>query len=152
MWAPQSWASSYLIYVDYEQSPARSVLLRRLFSSFARGWPGAGLLLMRVVAAIALIGQAISQWSAGGKLETIIVAGVAAAAGVLLVAGLWTPIVAAVAVLLELWKISTNTGDPWTYILLASISAALALLGPGGYSVDARIFGWKRIDIGERQG
>jgi hypothetical protein len=30
---------------------------------------------------------------------------------------------------------------------LCCISAALALLGPGGYSVDARIFGWKRIDI-----
>ena len=138
--------------MNYEESQARSVSLRRLFSSFARGWPGAGLLLMRVVAAIALIGQAISQWSAGGKVESMVTAGVSAAAAVLLLAGLWTPIVGALAVLLEVWKAFANAGDPWTYILLASISAALALLGPGGYSVDARLFGWKRIDIGERKG
>jgi hypothetical protein len=32
-------------------------------------------------------------------------------------------------------------------MLLGTLGAALALLGPGGCSVDARLFGWKRIDI-----
>src|SRR5262249_4498158 len=37
--------------------------------------------------------------------------------------------------------------DPWTHILLATLGGALTLLGPGAWSVDARLFGWKRIDI-----
>jgi hypothetical protein len=31
--------------------------------------------------------------------------------------------------------------------LLAGLGAALALLGPGAWSVDARLYGWKRIEI-----
>ena len=29
--------------------------------------------------------------------------------------------------------------------MLGTLGVALALLGPGGWSVDARLFGWKRI-------
>jgi hypothetical protein len=35
-------------------------------------------------------------------------------------------------------------------ILLAVVGAALAMLGPGVTSIDARLFGRKRIDIPER--
>ena len=52
----------------------------------------------------------------------------------------------------EFWSAFSQPGDPWTYILLGSIGIALALLGPGAWSIDARIFGWKRIDIRDRQG
>ena len=34
--------------------------------------------------------------------------------------------------------------------LLAAIGAALGLLGPGAWSVDARLFGWRRIDVRDR--
>jgi putative oxidoreductase len=34
---------------------------------------------------------------------------------------------------------------------LGALGAALALLGPGAWSVDARLFGWKRLDIRSRK-
>ena len=70
-----------------------------------------------------------------------------ATAGLLLIIGLWTPIVATVMVLLELWRIISRHGDPASDILLCALAFAIALLGPGAWSVDARLFGWKRIEI-----
>ena len=77
----------------------------------------------------------------------------AAIAAMLLLAGLWTPIAGALVAMIELWTASfSHPPDPWTFILLGTLGVALALLGPGAWSVDARLFGWKRIDIGDRKG
>jgi putative oxidoreductase len=70
-----------------------------------------------------------------------------ATAGLLLIIGLWTPVVATVMVLLQLWRIISRHGDPASDILLCALAFAIALLGPGAWSVDARLFGWKRIEI-----
>lgn len=106
---------------------------------------------MRIVAASALLSQAVTTVRTGGLNGASAPALLAAAAGVFLLVGLWTPIVGALAAIVELLSLFgfSREGDPWVYILLCCITAALALLGPGGYSVDARIFGWKRIDIGD---
>jgi len=69
----------------------------------------------------------------------------------LLFLGLWTPISCVVAIVVELWIAFSEPGDTRIYILLAALCAALALLGPGAWSVDARLFGWKRIDIRDRK-
>jgi len=74
----------------------------------------------------------------------------AIAAASLLFAGLWTPIAGSLVAILGLWRGLSQIGDLWTNVLLGTMGAALALLGPGVWSVDARLFGWKRIDVRNR--
>lgn len=66
--------------------------MRRLFSTFAPGWPGAGLLLMRVVAGISLIIHGLTKLQTGLPIHFIVLALFAIATGILLLAGLWTPV------------------------------------------------------------
>ena len=126
-------------------------ILRLLFSTFARGWPGAGLLLMRLIAGTALITQGITILWGGPQIETFLLNLVATGAGLLLLAGLGTPVAGAIVAVLELWKAVSQPVDPWTHILLGTLGAALAMIGPGAWSVDAGLFGWKRIDIPTRE-
>jgi len=70
--------------------------------------------------------------------------------GILLLVGLWTPVAGALLTILEAWHLASLQGDPWIHILLMTLGVSLALLGPGAWSVDARLFGWKRIDIRDR--
>jgi uncharacterized membrane protein YphA (DoxX/SURF4 family) len=121
--------------------------VQRLFSTFARGWPGVGLLLLRVAAGSSLIARSILVLGNTPTFGTGLFQLLIATAGLLLTAGLWTPVVAAVMVLLELWRIISRHGDPTSDILLCVLALAIALLGPGAWSVDARLFGWKRIEI-----
>ena len=127
------------------------VVLRRLFSTFAPGWPGAGLLLMRLLAGIKLIAHGLTALRSGPPIGPAIAAVLAIAAGVLLLVGLWTPVSGTLVAVFGFWNAISQPGDPWANILLGTIGAALALLGPGRWSVDARLFGWKRIDIRDRK-
>jgi len=52
---------------------------------------------------------------------------------------------------LQLWSVYGGAGDLWLHIRLGTLGVALVLLGPGAWSVDARLFGWKRIDIRDRK-
>lgn len=125
--------------------------MQRLFSTFARGWPGVGLLLLRVAAGSSLIARSILVLGNTPTFGTGFFQLFIATAGVLLIAGLWTPVGAAVMVLLELWRIISRHGDPASDILLCVLALAIVLLGPGAWSVDAHLFGWKRIDIDTRK-
>jgi uncharacterized membrane protein YphA (DoxX/SURF4 family) len=79
--------------------------------------------------------------------ESIALQLIAAIAGIFLLVGLWTPIAGAVVALSELWIALTSTDHPRGTILLATLGIALAFLGPGAVSIDARLFGRKRLDI-----
>jgi putative oxidoreductase len=124
--------------------------VRRLFSTFAGGSPGLGLLFMRLVAGVALLAHGLTRLPTRLPIEPAILEVLAIAAGILLLAGLWTPIAGSLAAILGLWNSISQSGDPSAGIFLATIGAGLALLGPGAWSVDARLFGWKRIDVGDR--
>ena len=72
----------------------------------------------------------------------------AASLGLLLLIGLWTPVAGVLAALLALGAAYVDPAHAGYHALLATLAAALALLGPGAFSVDARRFGWKRVEIG----
>jgi uncharacterized membrane protein YphA (DoxX/SURF4 family) len=126
-------------------------LLRRLFSTFAQGWPGAGLLIIRLVAGGAGIAHGFMALRTGPSIEPAIVDALAIVSGILLWAGLWTPVSGSVLAVLEIWSAISQSGDPWTRILLSTIGVALAMIGPGVWSVDARLFGWRRIEVRDRK-
>jgi len=72
---------------------------------------------------------------------------ISACAGVLFLVGLWTPFVGTLIALVELWVALTHLSDPWISIMLATIGATSAMLGPGAFSVDARLFGRRHLDV-----
>jgi uncharacterized membrane protein YphA (DoxX/SURF4 family) len=81
---------------------------------------------------------------------------VAGMAALVLLAGLWTRFTAVVIAVYELGVAFSAgvppTGEQWIHILLAALSASLAMLGPGAWSIDGRRFGRKVFDIGDRSG
>jgi putative oxidoreductase len=120
--------------------------VQRLFSTFADGWPGGGLLLLRLLAGGALVYCGVASVSAAPHLELAAPQIVGAAAGVFLLAGLWTPLAGAVVTIVETWIALSDPGDPWMPLGLAVLGASLAMIGPGAWSFDARIFGRKQIN------
>jgi putative oxidoreductase len=84
-------------------------------------------------------------------MNVSILAALSMGVGILLIAGLWTPIVGTSVALIEISKMLMLPGDKWVWLLLGTAGAALAMLGPGLWSVDARLFGWKRIEAPPRK-
>jgi putative oxidoreductase len=128
--------------------------VQRLFSSFADGWPGLGLLLLRLLTGIGLIHFGFASVLTAPPLTTIILQSIGIGAGILLLIGLWTPVAGALAAIVKVWiaflRYSSHSGDPWIPIVQAVLSAVLAMVGPGAWSIDARLFGRRRIEMPER--
>jgi len=98
-----------------------------------------------------LIGHAVPALTAGPAVAAGVLEAISAGTGILLLLGLWTPIAGALGALVACWYALSNAGDAVFYILLAILCAALALLGPGAWSIDARLFGWKRVEIPDQK-
>jgi putative oxidoreductase len=124
--------------------------LQRLFSTFPNGWPGIGILLQRVLTATTLFCYGIAHLRDTSQFASIVPHMFAAVAGILLLVGLWTPMVGALVAVMEMWTIFSRSGDPWISIMLAVLGATLAMIGPGAWSIDAHLFGRKHFEIPQR--
>ena len=119
--------------------------MQRLFTTFAGGWPGAGLLIQRTITGIALFDQGTASLrgtSSDGQISLEITGAVL---GIFILIGLWTPATGALVAVVESWVALTGTGNPWPSLILAVLGATLAMIGPGAWSLDARLFGRKQI-------
>lgn len=121
--------------------------MRRLYSTFAGGLPGIGLFLMRLVVGLILVGGTATTVLTSPLSATAAILSVfLAVAGILLIVGLCTPIAGTIVALLEIGGLTIAPAEKLVCLLLATFGAALTMLGPGLWSIDARLFGWKRIE------
>jgi hypothetical protein len=121
--------------------------LQRLYSTFANGWPGLGIVVLRLILSAFLIHNLFSLTSGAGTLIREIPTIAAASAGVFLFIGIWTPVAGVITCAVELWFSLSRPGEFWSYLLASAIASSLALLGPGAWSGDAIAYGRKRISI-----
>jgi putative oxidoreductase len=112
-------------------------VMQRLFSTFPNSWPGLGLLILR----LALTGALVVLAGLFGRSTSIVLGG-------FLVAGLWTPLAALAGAGLCLWSAFT-VRDALSFIS-AGLAVSVAALGPGAWSLDAMIYGRRKIDIKRR--
>lgn len=117
--------------------------VQRLFSTFADGWPGAGLLLQRLLAGGGLLYHGAIALN---HLESATPQLLGAAAGTMLLAGFWTPVAGVAVAIVEVWIVFFSPGNQCLPLMLAILGSSLAMIGPGAWSVDARLFGRKQIN------
>jgi uncharacterized membrane protein YphA (DoxX/SURF4 family) len=124
--------------------------MNRLYSRFPGGVVGFGLLLLRLIAA-AWFFETGSEMP-GARPVVVFFSLMLVSTAFLLLVGLATPASAsagaACSIVLLLLQRAPEQWFP--ALLLAALSGSLALLGPGGYSLDARLSGWRTITLSSR--
>ena len=131
--------------------------LHRLFSAFPAGLPGVGLLLLRAVVGTALGGHGILCLLSSDRITLVVSVSTALLllSGGCLLIGFLTPILSLLAGLECLgiacswfpFQLLSPFESKLALAPIIAMSAAIALLGPGAFSLDARLFGWKEIVI-----
>ncbi len=125
--------------------------MRRLYSTFAHGAPGIGLLLLRLTTGGALIYHGVTPLVRHAPFAPAAVRALLILLGVLLLSGLWTPIAGGLVAVITLWEMVSQPASRPQFVWIAIITTALALIGPGAWSVDAWLYGWKQIKISDRR-
>jgi hypothetical protein len=125
--------------------PPRHTLdgMQRLFSMFPTGWPGIALLLLRGALSANV---AYGVLEVGATLNSAWVLALLATVAIALGLGLLTPATAVLCALIEvgLWYLSVGTVAA-LHTCAILVAAALAMLGPGAYSLDAKLFGRRQV-------
>ena len=130
--------------------------LQRAFTSFPSGWVAVALLVLRVVVGTSAMVEATLAVSGAHSPLILVTAALAALAGLALVLGLLTPIASALiaaeaATILLCMKVVVLQllNSRMALFEFVVMAAALAILGPGAASIDARLFGRREVAISE---
>jgi putative oxidoreductase len=124
--------------------------VQRLFSVFPDSIPGVGLLLLRISLAFQIVVVVYERGMALHPLAQIVQQLLAMGIAGCLAVGFATPFAATLQAAVWLWAAYVHSDRTWAHISSAGVSASLATLGPGAWSIYARIFGRKRIDVPRR--
>jgi hypothetical protein len=115
----------------------------RLFSVFPTGAPGIALLILRISLAAAVLDNCVDVIR---PAVLPLVCFALAVQSLLLCLGLLTPIVSIIACASQLAALFVTVHTDVRFVGLSSLNAAaIALLGPGAYSLDGRLFGRREI-------
>jgi uncharacterized membrane protein YphA (DoxX/SURF4 family) len=138
----------------------------RLYSRFPAGSVGLALLLLRLVDGLGLLGEGIHLFvpaeTSTEPTRVVLLALVLGASAILLMLGLQTSLASSAAAICTAGaalyanhhlRLLGSERDAWSFLfaLVFFLSSSLALLGPGGYSLDARLSGWRTIKLSSRQ-
>jgi putative oxidoreductase len=104
-----------------------------------------GLLIQRLVTGTALLHGGTALFGETSKAAAIAPHAMGAALAIFIITGLWTPVAGALIAPVELWIALVIPGDWSNAIFLATLGVTLAMIGPGAFSIDARLFGRKHI-------
>ena len=118
---------------------------------FPNRFPGAGLLLLRLVCGACVVVGGVTGSLAEPHILTLILRLIEVAGALLLIVGLWTPVAGSLMLVVELCMAFFGRRSIENALLLAALGAGLALLGPGSHSIDAKRYGRKRIKLRRNQ-
>lgn len=126
--------------------------MQRLLGTFPNRSAGLALLILRLAVATALISSA--RLCPGP--ETDVLLALSRIAAVLIIVGWYTPLAATSAVVVWLctfWVCREPVVDTLRInLLMIAILVAIGLLGAGAYSVDARLYGRRKLVVGRPAG
>jgi uncharacterized membrane protein YphA (DoxX/SURF4 family) len=136
--------------------------MSRAYSQFPTGSVGVALILLRIVDGLGLVGGGLHLFTAGGSsfepISVLLLGLVLIASAALLLLGLRTTFAGCAAAICTIGvalytrhhvELLANAMDAWLFLfaIVFVLSSSLALLGPGGYSLDARLSGWRKINL-----
>ena len=129
--------------------------MQRSFSSFPAGWPGAGLLLLRATVGATVLAQGIVTFTGNASLGARLGGLLATVIGLALLIGFLTPFAGLLAALGNVCLVLSwlplpisNLLDSWfATVFVVIMAVAIVFLGPGAFSLDARLFGRREIVI-----
>ena len=138
----------------------------RSHSKFPAGSVGLALFLLRLAAGFGLVSEGIhlltTSSTTSDSTSTVLLALALMASAIMLILGLRTTIAGSAAAVCTGGSIlygmdrvnpSATDVDAWFFLfaLVLVLSSSLALTGPGGYSLDARLSGWRKIRLSSRK-
>ena len=102
---------------------------------------------MRLATGSALLYRAVAEWPDHASDLSVARSISEGLSALFLFVGFGTPFWGAATAVMQLWCAYSHSEELLTHALLATLGVSLALLGAGASSIDARIFGWRRIDV-----